>query len=99
VIPNFKIGESWVSFYLNDIATIRTNDWENLQQYFNIPNPIRTIDFQKTTLKRNVIIPKDLEFHFQKDDTETFEETKSVLIGRSQSPDLFEYQPMIAMVR
>jgi site-specific DNA-methyltransferase (adenine-specific) len=51
ISPNFKIGESWVSFYLNDIATIRNNDWESLEKYFNVPKPIRTIDFQKTTLK------------------------------------------------
>ncbi|MDR0612944.1 MAG: site-specific DNA-methyltransferase [Dysgonamonadaceae bacterium] len=36
VVPNFRIGDNWVSFYLNDIATIRNNDWENLLQYFNI---------------------------------------------------------------
>ncbi|HRR04834.1 MAG TPA: DNA methyltransferase, partial [Bacteroidales bacterium] len=63
VKPNFKIGENWVSFYLKDIVTIRNNDWDNLQQYFNVPNPTRSIDFQKTTLKKEVVIPDDFEYH------------------------------------
>lgn len=63
VKPNFKIGESWVSFYLRDITTIRNNDWEHLQQYFDIPNPARSIDFQKTTLKKGIVIPSDFEYH------------------------------------
>ena len=63
VKPNFKIGESWVSFYLKDIATIRNNDWQNLETYFDVPNPIKSIDFQKTTLKKNIVIPSDFEYH------------------------------------
>lgn len=61
VKSNYKIDDIWVSFYLRDIVTIRNNDWQKLKQYFNIPNSARMIDFQKTTLKKNVIIPDDLE--------------------------------------
>jgi site-specific DNA-methyltransferase (adenine-specific) len=53
--PNSRIGESWVSFNKHDIATIRDKDWEILHPYFNIPSPARTIDFQKTELKKEVI--------------------------------------------
>jgi site-specific DNA-methyltransferase (adenine-specific) len=59
--PNFKIGESWVSFYLHDIVTIRNNDWAKLQQYFTIPTPIRTIDYRKIELRNKNLIPKDFE--------------------------------------
>ena len=59
VESNFKIGESWVGFYLHDIITIRNNDWEKLEQYFYIPNPIRSIDYQKAILKYNTNFPKE----------------------------------------
>ena len=62
VMPNFKIGDNWVSFYLQDIATIRNNDWANLENYFTIPDPIRAIDYQKIAIKNKLLIPKELEF-------------------------------------
>ncbi|MDR0588655.1 MAG: site-specific DNA-methyltransferase [Burkholderiales bacterium] len=58
--PNFKIGESWVSFYLNNIATIRNEDWGDLSRFFDIPSPIRALDFQKAVLKKDVLIPKEV---------------------------------------
>jgi len=67
VIPNYRIGENWVSFYLRDIATIRNNDWKKLEQYFAIPNPLRTIDYQRAELKNRFLIPRDCEFAIQED--------------------------------
>ena len=61
VKQNYKIGESWVSFYLNDVVTIRNNDWEQLKQYFIIPNPVRAIDFQRSVLENKKIIPKEID--------------------------------------
>jgi site-specific DNA-methyltransferase (adenine-specific) len=77
VKPNFKIGEIWVSFYLKDIATIRNNDWHDLQQYFNIPNPARSIDFQKTTLKKGIVIPNDFEYHIEAENEVIIQQTKT----------------------
>jgi site-specific DNA-methyltransferase (adenine-specific) len=57
--PNYKIGKSWVSFYLNDIVTIRNIDWADLAKYFLIPNPIRNIDFERVKLKDRKLIPKE----------------------------------------
>jgi site-specific DNA-methyltransferase (adenine-specific) len=79
VLPNYKIGENWVSFYLNNIVTIRNNDWANLQQYFNVPNPMRSIDFQKTTLKKGIIIPKEIEYNHTNEETEIEEEIKKFI--------------------
>ncbi len=45
--PNFKFGESWVSFYLKDVITIRNNDWDKLKEYFIVPEPMKTIDYKK----------------------------------------------------
>lgn len=41
-----KIGNTWVSFFLNEVVTIRDKDWLDLSTYYNIPNPINNIDFQ-----------------------------------------------------
>jgi len=57
-----KIGDSWVSFYLGKIVTLRNDDWKKLEQFFNIPNPMRIIDYKKTELKKNIFIPKIFEF-------------------------------------
>lgn len=54
---NFKIGESWISFYLKEIVTIRHKDWDKLKDYFAIPKPMRTIDYQKAVLKSKELLP------------------------------------------
>lgn len=55
--PNFKLGDRWVSFYLNDVITIRNADWEELSKYFIVPNPRKAIDYQQTVLKDKRLIP------------------------------------------
>lgn len=44
---NYKLGDSWVSFYLKDVITIRHKDWELLKDFFIIPEPIESIDYNK----------------------------------------------------
>jgi len=44
---NSKIGDVWISFYLNEIVTIRDRDWAKLASYFSIPEDIKNIDFEK----------------------------------------------------
>jgi site-specific DNA-methyltransferase (adenine-specific) len=58
-LPNSKIGDIWVSFYLNDILTIRHKDWENLEKYFYIPRDISDINKQKIVLINNSVLPND----------------------------------------
>lgn len=48
-----KIGECWVSFYLNEIVSLREKDWDMLKQYFEIPKDIKNIDIQKIKLISN----------------------------------------------
>jgi len=45
--PDSKIRNCWVSFYLDDVVTIRDIDWVSLEQYFLSPNNIKEIDFIK----------------------------------------------------
>lgn len=42
--PTSKIGNAWVSFYLNEIVTLRDIDWEEISQYYIIPDAIQDID-------------------------------------------------------
>ncbi len=44
---NSKIGNTWISFYLDNVATIRDMDWMDLKKYFLIPENIKDIDFTK----------------------------------------------------
>jgi len=50
--PNSKVGDIWVSFYLDEIATIRDKDWEKLSCYFLIPEDVKQIDFTKIKLDK-----------------------------------------------
>ena len=56
-LPDFKIGNSCVSFYLNDVITIRDKDWIEIKEYFDIPSPIRAIDQKKISLKHLADMP------------------------------------------
>ena len=44
---NSKINNTWVSFYLDEIVTIRDIDWVKLAPYFLAPENIEDIDFTK----------------------------------------------------
>lgn len=49
-----KLGSCWVSYYLDNIITLRDKDWSELKQYFSIPNDMREIDNCKIELIDNV---------------------------------------------
>jgi site-specific DNA-methyltransferase (adenine-specific) len=65
-LANSKIGDVWISYYLDDIITVRDKDWEKLASYFSIPENIKDIDFTKIKLnnqeklaihKKNMVLP------------------------------------------
>ncbi len=60
-LPNFKLGDIWVSFYLDDIVTIRNHDWSNLEKFFIIPTPLRTIDYKKALIRDKYCTPHSLD--------------------------------------
>lgn len=45
-----KIGDFWLSFYLNEPRTIRNKDWKELEQYFIVPKDLKEIDKVKISL-------------------------------------------------
>ena len=76
VEPNYKLGESWVSFYLKDVITIRNNDWEKMKKYFIVPEQMRIIDSKKTVLKDKNLIPKEKEIIYGVDNVCKIYESK-----------------------
>lgn len=48
-----KIGESYVSFHLNEIITLRECDWNNIKSHFEIPQDSKEIDTRKIRLWNN----------------------------------------------
>jgi site-specific DNA-methyltransferase (adenine-specific) len=50
--PNSKIDNCWVSFFLNEIVTLREKDWKEISKHYVIPNPIQQIDFAKIKFKK-----------------------------------------------
>lgn len=49
-----KLGNKWVSYFLDEIVSLRDIDWEELKVYYYIPeNPIE-IDYQSIILKSKI---------------------------------------------
>jgi len=46
-----KIGKSWVSYFLDEVVTIRNIDWDDLAEYFLVPDNVKDIDHSKIMLK------------------------------------------------
>jgi len=45
-----KICKIWVSFYLDEIVTIRDIDWNDLRKHYSLPVHARDVDFKKIRL-------------------------------------------------
>jgi site-specific DNA-methyltransferase (adenine-specific) len=48
-----KMGTVWVSFFSNEVITIRHIDWEALSPFYEIPSPVNKIDYIKIEPKGN----------------------------------------------
>ncbi len=58
--PISNIGNLWVSTYLNALVTIRNNDWQELSEYFTIPEEIKSIDYQPAIQKNQKLHKRPL---------------------------------------
>lgn len=47
-----RIGNSWISYHLGEVRTLRDKDWTNLSNHFEIPKNVKDIDFTKIKLKK-----------------------------------------------
>ena len=64
---NSRIGDVWVSFYLNEIITMTDKDWEVLKSYFVIPEDRRDIDSKKIKTNGSVVptAPQSLQLSLE----------------------------------
>lgn len=51
---NSKIGECWVSYFLDGIVSLRDKDWAEISQYYFIPQKPEQIDSVKIALQKTV---------------------------------------------
>ena len=59
---NSKIGDMWISYYLDKVVTLRNKDWEDLEKYFYVPKNRKEIDKSPIVLKNKLnsnVPPKD----------------------------------------
>jgi site-specific DNA-methyltransferase (adenine-specific) len=76
---NSKIGNSWVSFYLEKIVTLRDKDWVDIKEHYYIPPKVEEIDFKPIALKSQVHISVPLKSSYKK-------------LIHENTPQLFEAQ-------
>jgi len=51
-----KIGDRWVSFYLDEVVTLRDKDWDYLKDFYYIPINPEEIDTTPIVLKTKVAV-------------------------------------------
>ena len=44
---NSKIGDIWISFFIDNIVTLRNKDWSQIAEYYLIPENMKSIDHSK----------------------------------------------------
>ena len=69
VVPKSKIGDSWVSLYLDQVATLRDIDWNEIKEYFEIPQPVKEIENVSIAFRDGKI--SAIEESLYEDDTQT----------------------------
>ena len=60
--PISKLGDYWVSFYLNKVVSLRNDDWEYLKEYFVIPKNPKDTDHTPIVLKTKVNVSVPLRY-------------------------------------
>lgn len=51
IVAPSKVGNSWVSLYLDQVATLRDADWDDIQHHFEIPHPRPELDSMSIVYK------------------------------------------------
>ncbi len=58
-----KLGDWWVSFFLNQVVTLRDEDWQYLQAFFDIPAKPQEVDAKPIVLKPTAPVSVPLRSH------------------------------------
>jgi len=59
---NSKIGNIWVSFFIDSIVTLRDKDWKEISEYYILPTLNKEIDHTKIDFKDKKKIHKYFDF-------------------------------------
>jgi site-specific DNA-methyltransferase (adenine-specific) len=62
-----KLGDAWVSYYLDEVVSLRNEDWAYLKDFFYIPAKIEEIDHTTIALKSKLGVSVPLKSNFQKE--------------------------------
>ena len=54
VLRDSKLGDTWVSFFLRKVATLRDIDWGIIEPYFIIPEDRKQIDVTEIELNQDI---------------------------------------------
>ena len=85
-----KIGNSWVSLYLDKVATLRDADWDEIQHHFEVPDPPPKIDTMSIVYKDGKL--KALEESLYSDLEQTSSSKMSVTVYRGDQKTKEEVQ-------
>lgn len=83
--PISKLGDFWVSFYLDNVVTIRDSDWENLKQYYYLPFKVEDIDKQSIVLNSKITVATPLKSYKNgknNQNMELFDKMKDVIVDK-----------------
>lgn len=53
-----RVGNIWVSFYLNEIRTLRDKDWKEIAHFFDVPKNPKDVDFIKIKLANPLVVKR-----------------------------------------
>ncbi|MHB1688139.1 MAG: DNA-methyltransferase [Ignavibacteriaceae bacterium] len=84
---NSKINNTWVSYYLNEVITIRDKDWEELSKEFLLPQLNNQIDHTKIEFKNKKGVQNQFKANSKSD--------KKIVQSESLSFGLPFYSPQI----
>ena len=70
--PVSKIGDRWVSFYLDEVITLRDEDWDYLKEFYYIPANPESVDTTPIVLKTKVTVQTPLKSFFNKNNDKEY---------------------------
>ena len=59
-VSDSKLGDTWVSFFLRKVATLRNIDWEIVAPYFIIPEDPKQVDVTEIELNQDIDEIRDI---------------------------------------
>lgn len=75
-----KIGNVWVSFFLNEVVTVRDKDWEELSKFYELPRANNLVDYIKIDLKERKRVPSLFDYSLSRNNNGRKRNNKDIAI-------------------